>query len=130
MIVCDASVVADALMDPSARGVKARAILKEESLVAPALIDAEVASSVRARLRAGAITEELGSFAVQRLRRLELRRVVFGELVPRMWELRHNLTPYDAAYVAVAEVLDLKLWTADRRLSKAPGIRCTVGLLE
>jgi len=130
VIVVDASVVADALIDPAERGRAARKILNDQPAIAPAIVDAEILSSLRRRLRAGVITADLSSFAVQRLRRLDIQRTVLDELVPRMWELRHNLTPYDAAYVALAEALNLPLWTADKRLAQAPGIECTVELLS
>jgi len=58
-----------------------------------------------------------------------IRRYPHRALLPRIWELRHNVTPYDAAYVALAEVLDAPLLTADARLADASGIRCAVELL-
>ena len=63
------------------------------------------------------------------LSELPIRRVSHRRLLDRCWELRQNLTVYDAAYVALAELLDLVLVTGDLRLSKAPGLRCQVELL-
>jgi predicted nucleic acid-binding protein len=60
------------------------------------------------------------------LRRLGMTRYPVFSLVDRVWELRHNLSSYDASYIALAELLDCNLLTADARLSRAPGIRCPV----
>lgn len=130
MIVADASVFIDALIDTSSRGKQARDLVAQFELVAPAIMDAEVLSSLRRQLRAKTITPDHASFAVQRLRRLEIKRVALEALTPRMWELRDNLTPYDAAYVSLAEALQLPLWTADKRLAQAPGTHCAIHILE
>jgi len=61
---------------------------------------------------------------------LPLRRASHRPLLRRCWQLRHNLTSYDACYVALAETLDVPLLTADGRLADAPGLRCAVELLE
>ena len=68
--------------------------------------------------------------AVADLASLPLRRARHVNLLSRCWELRENLTPYDAAYVALAEALDVTLVTADRRMAQAPGPRCTVEVLS
>ncbi|MGH3428367.1 MAG: type II toxin-antitoxin system VapC family toxin [Bryobacteraceae bacterium] len=130
MIVVDASVFTDALIDAMDRGHQARDLLAHSQPVAPAIVDVEVLSSLRRQLRSGTITPDHASFAIQRLRRLDIRRVLVDVLTPRIWELRDNLTPYDAAYVALAEALELPLWTADKRLAQAPGTNCTVHILE
>ncbi len=76
-----------------------------------------------------AITATAASTALDDLQHLPVRRVPHVRLLPRCWELRRNLSIYDAVYVALAEALDLPLLTADRRLARAPGIRCDVEVL-
>lgn len=125
MIVVDASVLAPALGDDAADGEAARARLRGEDLAAPEIIDLEVASVWRRTLT----DDRRASLALADLADLPLRRSPHLPLMSRCWELRHNLTPYDAAYVALAELLDVALVTADTRLSRASGIRCPVELL-
>lgn len=126
MIVVDASVIAPALADDGADGDRARDRLRGERLAAPEIMDLEVASVIRRALLAGDLGERRAEFALDDLRALRLRRAGHLRLLPRIWELRHNLTPYDAAYVALAEALDALLVTADRRLAQAAGPRCTM----
>lgn len=78
---------------------------------------------------AGAIPAERGSRAIRRLSQLDLARHPHEELLPRVWELRDNLTAYDAVYVALAEALNAPLLTLDARLARAPGHRARVELL-
>ena len=73
--------------------------------------------------------ERRASLALADLADIPLRRAPHLPLLARCWELRHNLTPYDAAYVALAEVLDVALVTADARLSRASGVQCVVEVL-
>ena len=129
MIVIDASVLAPALADDDADGDLARERLRGEQLVAPELIDLEVVSTIRRAARAGRLAEERSAQALADLAALPLRRVPHLPLVPRVWELRDNLTAYDAAYVALAEALDVLLLTADGAWGKAVGIRCRVETL-
>lgn len=126
MIVADASVVAPALADDTDDGDRARAHLQGERLVAPEILDLEVASAFRTALRMGDLDERRAALAFEDLAALDVRRVGHARLLPRVWELRENLTPYDAAYVALAELLDVALVTADRRLARAPGPTCRI----
>lgn len=130
MIVVDASVLAPALGDDGPSGDAARARLSGESLAAPELIDLEVASVVRRQFLAGLLPERRAVFALRDLADLPLRRHPNRHLVARCWELRHNLSTYDAAYVAVAERYDAVLVTADEGMTHAPGIRCEVDLVS
>jgi predicted nucleic acid-binding protein len=126
VIVVDASVLAPALGDDDADGDAARARLRGEGeLAAPEIIDLEVASVWRRTLA----DERRASLALADLADLRLRRAPHLPLLARCWELRHNLTPYEAAYVALAEALDVALVTADARLSRASGVRCAVEVL-
>lgn len=126
MIVVDASVLAPALGDDTDEGDRFRACLRGESLAAPELVDPEVASVLRRRRAEGRLDDRRAAQALADLIALPLRRTPHRPLLVRCWELRDNLTIYDATYVALAELLDVPLVTADRRLSRAPGIRCSV----
>lgn len=130
MIVVDASVVATALADDSADGDRARARLRGERLAAPDLIDLEVTSVLRGQLRAGSLDVRRAELALGDLDALPVERAPHRRLVRRCWQLRDNLTSYDAAYVALAELLDVALLTADRRLANASGPRCRIELLQ
>lgn len=129
MLVVDASVLAPALADDTSDGDTARARLRGQSLAAPELVDLEVVSVFRGQLRNGSLETRRAELALVDLIDLPLRRVPHRQLLDRCWELRQNLTVYDAAYVALAELLDLVLVTADVRLSKAPGLRCQIDVL-
>lgn len=130
MIVVDAGVVVTALADDGEDGDQARMRLRGERLAAPHLLDLEVASAWRRMAAAGDLDGRRVGFALADLRALRLDRVPHGPLLDRCWELRDNLTVYDAAYVALAEVMDVRLLTADTRLASAPGCRCEVELLS
>jgi predicted nucleic acid-binding protein len=130
VIVVDASVLAVALVDDGPDGDVARARLRGESLAAPDLIDLEVLSVLRRQLASGRLDRRRADLAVGDLVDLPLQRVAPRQLVSRVWERRDNLTPYDAAYVAVAEVLEAPLLTADQRLASAPGVRCHFELMR
>ncbi|MBA2581348.1 MAG: type II toxin-antitoxin system VapC family toxin [Thermoleophilaceae bacterium] len=129
MIVVDASIVASALGDDGSDGDRARARLAGERLFAPELIDLEVASVWRRAARAGRLGGKRARQALADLAALPLARAPHQPLMGRVWELRDNHTPYDAAYVALAEALHARLLTADRRLAQAPGARCEIELL-
>ena len=129
MLVVDASVIATALADDGNDGDHARARLSGEHLAAPELLDLEVTSVLRGQMRSGALDARRAQLALTDLRALPLQRAPHLPLLARCWELRDNLTVYDAAYVALAEALDADLLTADQRLSKAPGPRCRIEVL-
>ncbi len=130
MIVVDASVVVTALVDDETWGHAVRDRLRGESLAAPSLLDLEVVSVVRRLARREKMTARRAGQAIADLGRLRVARHHHARLLSRCWELRANLTPYDAAYVALAELLGGALITADSRLSGAVGIRCEVELLR
>jgi predicted nucleic acid-binding protein len=129
VIVVDASVVVTALADDGRDGDRARDRLRGERLVAPHLIDVEVASAWRRLAAAGDLDDRRAQLALEDLRSLRLDRVPHGPLISRCWELRENLTVYDAAYVALAEIVGVVLVTADAGLAGAPGRRCAVDLI-
>tara|TARA_R110002020_G_scaffold25110_2_gene81711 strand:- start:1468 stop:1872 length:405 start_codon:yes stop_codon:yes gene_type:complete len=130
LIVVDASVLANALADDSDDGERARArLLSENRLVAPELIDVEVASVFRRRWLAGDLDEERLALAIEDLAAVGIERMPMRQLMSRVIDLRRNVTPYDAVYVALAEVLGCSLLTADQRLALAPGPRCEIEAL-
>lgn len=122
MIVVDASAALAALFNDG----HARRVLGSEQLHAPHLVDSEVASGLRRRVAAGQVSETEGLAALDVWRRLAVTRYAVHPLLHRVWELRHNLSAYDAGYVALAEALDCVLLSADARLAGAPGSRCTI----
>lgn len=130
MIVVDASVLAPALADDSSTGDRARRRLAGEAIAAPALVDLEVASVLRRAALAGKLDDRRSGQAVADLAALPLRRAPHEPLLSRIWQLRANVTVYDAAYVALAEALSAVLLTADARLHRAPGARCEIELFE
>lgn len=130
MIVVDASVLAPALADGGPDGDEARSRLRGEVLNAPELIDLEVASVLRRSAASRALDVRRADMALQDLIDMPLRRASHRFLVRRCWELRHTVTSYDAAYVALAEALGVVLVTADVRLSRASGITCEVEVLQ
>ena len=122
MIVVDASAALSALMNDG----PARKAMATEQLHAPHLIDSEVANALRRRVAAQHINADAGWAALDAFRRLGMTRYPVFALLDRVWELRDSLSAYDASYVAVAELLECSVLTADARLSRAPGIRCPV----
>lgn len=130
MIVVDASVIVTALADDGDDGNGARERLRGQRLAAPHVIDLEVASAWRRLVAAGGLDDRRAQLALEDLGALPLERVPHRPLLSRCWELRGNLTIYDAAYVALAEVLMVTLVTADTRLAAAPGVRCDIDLIS
>ena len=100
-----------------------------ESLHAPHIIDIEIAQVMRRYCAAVEIEVERGRTAIGFLGEFPLYRHRHTGLLPRMWELRNNLTAYDAAYVSLAEALDAPLLTRDRKIANAPGLATKVELI-
>ena len=129
MIVADASALVQALGDDGSEGDAVRQRLSGERIVAPELLDVEVVSAWRRHEAQGRLDPKRAVFAREDLRAVPVERVSHRLLMDRAWELRANATVYDAVYVALAELLDVPLVTADRKLAGIPGIRCKVELL-
>jgi predicted nucleic acid-binding protein len=125
MIVADASVLTSSLVG----GAAARHVLDAEQVQVPAVADLEVASALRKRVRLGYITAIEGWRLLEGYRWMAVTRHYDFSMFDRIWELRDNLSAYDAAYVALAEAIDCPLVTGDARLSRAPGLRCAVTVL-
>ena len=130
MIVLDASVVLEVLLRLPA-GVRAeeRLFQPEETLHAPHLLDVEVAQVLRRYTLAGDVEADRCRAALEDLVALPLSRYPHDFLMMRVWNLRANMSAYDAVYVALAEALDAPLLTRDRRLANAPGHRAHVELI-
>lgn len=122
MIVVDASAVLELLLNTKdARRVAERFFAPGETLHAPHLLDVEVAQVLRRYSRSGEIDPARGREALEDLVDLPLQRYPHELLLPRIWELRHNVTAYDGTYIALAEALAAPLVTRDRRLAAAGG---------
>jgi predicted nucleic acid-binding protein len=125
-IVVDASVLVDALSSSGEIGERARHAVRGVRWAAPEHLRVEVFHGIRGRLLGNKLDPEAALRAVGRLSRTDVGTVRTAQLLDRMWELRANLSGYDAAYVAAAEHLGVRLVTADQRLAAAPGLRCAV----
>jgi len=129
-MVVDASVLANAVGDDEGAGRQARDLIRiHRELAAPDLVDVETTAVLRRRWLAGTLTDERLKHAVADLVAFPLARYPTVEFMHRAFELRANITAYDACYVALAEVLDWPLCTGDGRLAKAPGPRCAILLM-
>jgi len=121
LIVVDASAMLEVLLGTATGAlVEDRLLTGGESLHAPHLLDVEVAQVLRRYTAAGELTPERGREALMDLVDFPVHRYPHDLLLPRIWELRHNVTAYDAAYVALAETLAAPLVTCDARLAAAP----------
>lgn len=126
MIVLDASAAVLALLNAG----DARRSLATDTVAIPHLADSEVVNAVRSQVLRGQIGADDAGAALARWARLGVRRFAVVGLLARIWELRDNLTAYDATYVALAEALACELVTADARLARAPGPRCPVTVVR
>jgi predicted nucleic acid-binding protein len=125
VIVVDASVIVAVIIG----SVGAADRLADERLVAPAIVDGEAGSAVRRQWRHGSLSDERAIIAIDALGALEMTRFEHRALLPRAWELRHDLTFTDGLYIALAEQLDIPLVTLDARIAAAPHIAADVEVL-
>jgi len=125
VIVVDCSAAVEALRGHS----EARELLASSRAFTPHLIDIELASAVRGLTLGRHITPEQGKRMIDQWPRLGVVRFAMHPLLGRVWQLRANLSAYDAVYVALAEELGCGLVTADSRIAAAPGARCEVTVL-
>ena len=122
MIVVDASAMLEFLLQtPLGVRVEARLFRDADAFHAPHLLDVEVAQGLRRLVRAGEVLADRAEEALADLSDFDLRRHAHVDFLARIWELRDNLTAYDATYIALAEALDARLVTCDRPLGAAPG---------
>jgi predicted nucleic acid-binding protein len=128
VIVIDASAALDWLLKtPVGLRIEER-IYAEPTVHAPHLLDTEVAQVLRRFVREGSVSAPRAEIAIATLMDAGIERYSHWQLLPRIWQLRHNLTAYDAAYVALAELLDATLVTRDRKLSGASGHNVRIDL--
>ena len=131
MIVIDATVLANVVGDDGSDGQRARLEFRNAGdVAAPDLADVETVAVLRKRWIAGTVSDQRFAAAVEDLEQLEIDRYPALRFMRRAYELRANVTVYDAAYVALAETLDCELLTADQRLANASGPRCTIRVLQ
>lgn len=124
--ICDASAVVALLLDSGPDGHWATAALGGAELAAPSLLAFEAANIIRRQELADLVTPDQAAQAHADLLDLAIEQWPYDVLAPRVRELRQNLTVYDASYVALAELLEAPLVTLDRRICRAPGLRCSV----
>ncbi len=126
MIVVDASCLFEVVVDTQRSEAIRRRLARDPDHAAPHIVDVEVFSLIRRDHLAGTIDDTLAALAVDDLRSWPGERYGHRALLARAWELRHTVRGWDAAYVALAEVLDATLVTLDRRLARAGGPRCPI----
>jgi predicted nucleic acid-binding protein len=130
VIVVDASALVEVLLrTPAAAQVEKRMFVTDQTMHAPHLLDIEVAHAIRRYAASGEISDERGRHALVDLADLPVQRYPHAVLLPRIWSLRHSISAYDAAYVALAEALDANLITRDKRLAAASGHHATIELV-
>jgi predicted nucleic acid-binding protein len=125
-VVWDASSVVALLMDSKNDGPAAAERHVLDKMAAPSLIRFEVANAIRRLHRSGVVSADQADQAHADLVDLSIEEWPYELLAGRAWELRHNLSIYDASYVALAELIDCPLVTLDKRIAKAPGVRCVI----
>jgi predicted nucleic acid-binding protein len=129
VIVLDASAAVDWLLQTSAgQRIENRIYAHNESLHTPHLLDLEVTQVLRRLVREGALSAHRANEAIRDLLDLRITRYPHVVLLPRIWQLRHNFSAYDAAYIVLAEKLGGALVTRDRRLAAPTGHAATIEL--
>jgi predicted nucleic acid-binding protein len=131
VIVIDASALLEVLVEetPAAKAVAERLSRRGDTIHAPHLVDLELTNALRRRILAGLIPLERGGDALEDLAALRMFRHPHNFLLSRVWELRNNLSAYDAIYIALAEYLDAPLLTRDRRMANAAGHHARIELV-
>lgn len=129
MIVLDTSVALELLLHTHAGDRHADRIFAEERH-APHLIDLEFANALRRLTRLGALKSSDAAEALQNFSEFAIERHAHQALLPRIWHMRDAVSPYDASYVVLAEMLDAPLLTFDAKLSRAHGHHAKIELLS
>ena len=129
MIVLDASAAVDWLLQtPAGQRIENRIYSRNETLHAPHLLDLEVTQVLRRLVQQGVVPARRADEAMRDLLDLRVNRYAHFVLLPRIWQLRHNFSAYDAAYIVLAEKLGGTLVTRDRRLASPAGHAATIEL--
>jgi predicted nucleic acid-binding protein len=126
VIVLDTSAMVELLVGRDAIADEIRALAVGQRLAMPHAIDLECASTLRGLVNGGKLPADEAERALDLLAKMNVKRYGHAALLPRIWQLRNNMWPYDAAYVALAESLSAQLVTIDAKIEKVPGIRCEV----
>jgi predicted nucleic acid-binding protein len=126
VIVVDTSAMVEYLVASDAMTVAITKVVTSAPVAAPHVLDLECASALRRLVRGGVLDRHDASVALGTLRDLRLARHAHTSLLPRIWQLRDNMGPYDAAFVALAEALGAPLVTVDSKFQGVPGLRCEV----
>lgn len=124
-VVVDASVVVSALVDDGPTGRWAEEVIGQAPLAAPHLLHVEATNVLRRASASGELASDTASLAHRDLHDLRFELFAYAPFASRIWELRSNVTAYDAWYVAIAEAIDAPLATLDRRLADAAGPACS-----
>lgn len=127
MIVLDTSALVNVVIN---RNAELEERVRTEDIHAPHLVDVEVVHALRRLVATHEVSDERASEALANIDGLSIERYPHGALIDRMWELRHNLTAYDACFIALSEALGAALVTSDGRLARAPGHRASIELYE
>ena len=125
-LVLDASAAVALLADAGPAGEWVATTISGATLIAPDLMPFEVSNILRRHSLSGALDPTAATLAHTDLLALTVHLYPYAAFAERVWELRENVTAYDAAYVAVAELLAAPLVTLDARLAHAPGVRCSM----
>jgi predicted nucleic acid-binding protein len=125
-IVCDASALVALLLDNGPDGRWVTATIAGSDFAAPSLVEFESANIIRRHELAGIVSTDQAAQAHADLLDLTIEPWPYELLAARAWELRHNLSSYDASYVALAELIGAMLVTLDKCISGAPGLRCII----
>ena len=128
MIVVDASLVVEALTVPGSPA--AAALLHGDGAISPAHLDAEVGHALRGLVRGGLLDSTEAQLCLDDVAASSIARLPLAPLVHRAFELRDNMTFYDALYVALAELHDLTLVTTDSKTARVPSLRCNVEVIS
>jgi predicted nucleic acid-binding protein len=117
MIVLDTSAIVEFLVGADPVAERIREITAGQKLAAPHAIDLECASTLRGLVQGGKLPADEAERALQLLGRMKMARYAHGPLLTRVWQLRHNMWPYDAAYIALAESLGAVLVTLPHQMN-------------
>jgi predicted nucleic acid-binding protein len=125
-LVCDASAVVALLLDAGPHGQWVTDAVSGAELAAPSLLRFECSNIIRRHELAGLVSTDQAVQAHLDLVDLAIEQWPYQLLRSRVWELRRNLSSYDASYVAVAELIQAPLITLDKRIGRAPNLRCVI----